>query len=286
MLTKIKLLIPILVFSLVFTNCQQSTQKSEITEHDTVIAEFNTMFGVRGSLQSVVTIMINSGAKYNPEITLDTVIKDAYFSNLENSAFMCGIFSSDAIYHSAFGYSEKAFESYTSAQILANHLGIGPFYVGTLLTRRNQGITEADSVLFKFEEVLHAADTSIDKEKSMRIIVAYVLGNYIEKLFLIDNAISSLEGTKISDLSEEGKFLMRLQLSTSSSTDKLVEILDKYMKEKGSLYQELVVLQSLDKEFEQAGLPEFNNDEVFKRTKELIDLSMQVQKIRELIVVD
>ena len=253
-----------------FHGCKTASDADTVNEHDSVLIEFNTMFGVQSNMEEVVNMMIRSGFIYTPEITIDTAIKEDYYQSDNVAALMCGVFSADAIYHSAFGNSDAAFESYTSAQELANFVGIGPYYVENLLKRAEQGLTEADSLLYKFDKVLSDVDTTLNEEKRMRIIASYLIGNLIEKMYLVDKGVQSLEGKKLVDISDEAKTLYKYLILEKKSVDMFVDIIDRYAVNKGNpLYVEMVSLQTVFEEFYNSEQPEYKPDDIYKPTPEM-----------------
>ncbi|HBH49994.1 MAG TPA: hypothetical protein DDX98_15215 [Bacteroidales bacterium] len=264
-----------------------SSGEQSASEFDSLLFEFNTMYGVKSNLQTVAEVMIKSGVDYRPELTLDTLIQAEYLESPEASAFICGVFSADALYHAAFGNNDAGFESYTSAQVMANQLGIGPFYVENLLLRREDtGLTEEDSLLFKFDEVLAEFDTTLPNDKRFRIISSYLIGNITEKLYLIDQSIASLEGMKVADITNQGKFLYDLRISEKKTIDLFVSIFNKYAVNKGNkLHTELMVLQALYEELYKKGLPDYKPDDIYQPTEELQAISEQIGVVRSLFVI-
>jgi hypothetical protein len=262
-----------------------SVDKKEVNEFDTLITEFNTMFGVRSDLQTVVNFMIQSGIKYEPELTLDTAIVKDYINTPQIAAYMCGVYSADALYHSAFGNGDAAFKSYTSAQVLANHIGVGPYYIEHLLKSRKEGLSEKDSLLYKFDVVLAEFDTNIVQQQRFGIIAAYLLGNLIEKLYLVDQGLKSLEGKSVSEISNQGRYLFEFMISEKKSIDLFVGILDRYASDEKSLYHmELSTLQSLYEALYLKGVPNYKTTGIYSSPDEIKDISEQIEKIRSLIV--
>ncbi len=267
---------------LVFSGCQgkQQPNESELNVH---LMQFTTMFGEKGNLQQVASIMKFSGIEYTPQLTLDTTIKTNYTATPQYAALMCGVYSADALYHAAFSNSDEAFESYTSAQVLANQVGFGPFYVENLLRRREDGVTEADSLLFKMDDFLAEFDSSRTEEERFVIIAAYLMGNLIEKMYLIDAGLAGFEGVKISEISDEAKFVYRIFSSGGDAILYLTELTRKYG-HNPVLTIELAKLAELFLTFKNSAQPSYSPDDVFIPSAELKALSDQIKRLREYII--
>lgn len=267
-------------------NCSNvSTKAPEISEYDSLLIEFNNLFGVKSDLQTTTDVMINSGIVYDATLTLDTLQQEVYTSTMPISALFCGIYSADALYHAAFNKDDASFESYTAAQILANELGIGPYYVESLLKRDDDGITEADSLIFKFNAALAESDTSLSDNKRIRIISSYLLGNIIEKLYLVNKGVATLENKPITEISKQAQYLFQLLIAEEETVDLFVQLLDKYSKEPGNqLHIEMITLQSLYKALSAKGIPNYLPTDLFIPTVEMTNISTQVENIRALMV--
>ena len=283
-----KIILPffiLIVISLSYSCKQSSKSQDNATEFDTLISSYTSMFGSKSSLQTIAEVLIKSGIEYNPDITIDTLIQPEYTQSVEAAGLYCGMFSADALYHSAFLNSDAAFESYTSAQVLANFLGIGPFYVENLLKRNKEDLTEADSILYNFDKVLAEFDTAYSQEERFRIITSYLIGNLIEKLYLLNEGVKSLEGMPVTEITQQARFIFKSLELSSTSVDMFVAILDKYSQNKGNpLHVEFITLQSLYQELEQKGVPNYKPGDTYEPTEEMKNISLQVEKIRNQII--
>lgn len=263
------------------------TKTTSSSEYDSIIVEFNSMFGVKNNLKSISEVMIYSGVLYQEELTVDTAQKAAYTANDVAAAMYCGVFSADALYHATFNNGEASFASYTAAQILANKIGIGPYYVEHLLKRGQSGLTEKDSLLTKFNEVLTTFDTTLAEEQRFKIISSYLIGNIIEKLYLIDKGLATLENKPISEISKQDKFLFQLLISEEKSVDLFVDLLNKYSENKGSEFHvEMLSLQALYKELSAKGIPDYAQEKSYVPTIEMKNISSQIEHIRNMIIAE
>lgn len=279
---KISLMSAFCLLFLAFSSCQNKPQQNE-SEIDVHLMQFTTMFGEKGNLQQVASIMKFSGIEYTPQLTLDTAIKASYTSTPQYTALICGVYSADALYHAAFSNSDAAFESYTSAQVLANHVGFGPFYVETLIQRRNDELSKSDSVLFKLDNFLSEIDTTFTEEERFKIIASYLIGNLIEKMYLIDAALTGFEGRKIKDISDEAKFVYRILFSESDAILYLTELTRKYG-HNPVLTIELAKLAELFITLKNSEHPKYSPEDVFIPNAELKAISDQIKRLREYIV--
>lgn len=238
------------------------------------------------NISNVISIMIMSGANYDSTITTSPEQVEKYKSDVLFAAANCGSYTADALYHYAFNNSDAAFESYTAAQILANHLEIGPLYAGSYFDRVD-GLEYKgrENVLIEFDNVLQQVDSTLSQHERHQIKLAFMLGNSIEKLYLVDQALQSVEADNSGNISLEANQLLHLFLNQEFALKNLVELVDKYKaKEDSPLFKELLALYALYYELEDRVEPEYKDYETFKRSPEIVAISDQITIVRNMIV--
>lgn len=238
------------------------------------------------NISNVINMMIMSGSDYNPEITNSTEVVEKYKVDPIYAAANCGSYTADALYHYAFNNSDAAFESYTAAQILANHLEFGPLYAGHYFDHMSEIDTVSrEKVLMEFDNVLKQVDSTLTQFDRHQLKLAYLIGNSIEKLYLIDQALQSVEANEEGNISLEANQLLHIFLNQEYALKNLVELVDQYKeKEDGPFFKQLLALYSLYYNLEDRVEPEYKDYDSFKRSPEILAISDQIKNVRNEIV--
>lgn len=281
-----KKLVFVLVISASLIACKDSDSELNRKEFKEFLKKTEAFSPAPTNISNVINMMIMSGAKYNPEITNATDLVEKYKNDVLYAASNCGSYTADALYHFAFNNREQAFESYTAAQDLANHLGFGALYAGRYFNRISENMESTrDSVLFEFDDVLKQVDSSLTQHARHQIKLAYLLGNSIEKLYLIDQALQSVEANMEGKISLEANKLLHAYLNQEFALKNLVELVDKYKKHEDSpFFKELFTLYALYYNLEDRLEPEYVDYEEFKRSPEIMAISDQIQIVRNQLV--
>lgn len=279
-----------LLFSLaiiaIFSACKDSETELKRKEFKEFLKKTEAFSPAPTNISNVINMMIMSGAKYDPNVTNSPELVEKYKENVLYAASNCGSYTADALYHFAFNNGEKAFESYTAAQDLANHLGFGPLYAGSYFNRMSENMeTPGDSVLYEFDNVLKQVDSSLTQHARHQIKLAYLLGNSIEKLYLVDQALQSVEANPEGKISLEANKLLHIYLNQEFALKNLVELVDKYKEREDSpFFKELFALYALYYKLEDRLNPEYVDYDDFKRSPEILAISDQIQIVRNQLV--
>jgi hypothetical protein len=207
-------------------------------------------------VSDVALLIEKSEADYLPDLTLNTGIIDKYMqkdtlSFLDNkiqSAAILGIYSADIAYNLVFYQRNAAFESFSAAKIIANELGFGDVYVDNLFARYEEEDFSVDSMLIEFDKGLsrfNPEDTDVDR---LRIIIGFIIGNYIEKQYQYHATIQSY---KEKDISDDLKLLLAKEfilvaLNQEASLDAILLSIEKnqYADDPGYFYQKFSDLKN------------------------------------------
>ncbi len=218
---------------LMVTSCSGPAEKTPVEQLKESIATIQP--GVL-KISDVARIMEISDAEYLPGITVPTDIIEKYMSGdtlhfLQNeigAAGLMGMYMADVVYHGAFMNDDAAFESYSAGQLIANELGFGDVFVENIISRyesdtfRPEGmLDEIDRAMLKFDETYSSSDRA-------RVLVGFIAGNYIEKLYQIH---ATLQNFKSKDVDDEYRLILAKEfvlaaLSQHKPIDKLIEMIE------------------------------------------------------------
>ncbi len=131
----------IIMMGILIISCISNKQPDPLEDFRKSVSELNPRLMLSSDAARLIE---KSEAEYIPELTLSTSIIDKYMdgdsleflSNDLQAAALMGVYTADVVYQLAFSNREEAFESYTSAQLIANELGFGDIYVDNLLSRQ------------------------------------------------------------------------------------------------------------------------------------------------------
>ena len=246
--------ISIILMGILIISCIGNKQPDPLEDFRNSIGELNP----RLMLSSDAAILIEkSEAEYIPELTLSTSIIDNYMdgdsleflSNDLQAAALMGVYTADVVYHLAFSNREAAFESYTSAQLIANELGFGDIYVSNLLSRHESNDFSIDSMIVGLDAALVKVNEEYTDTDRIRILLVFMAANYIERGYYIHETIQSY---KNKDIEPEEKVLLAKEfivvtLSQEQAINTLIDLVEKnsYADDEGHLLQELKVLRDI-----------------------------------------
>jgi hypothetical protein len=207
------------------------------------------------SASDAAMLIEKSEAAYIPNLTLSTSIIEKYLngdtlkflSNNIQAAGLMGLYTADVVYELAFSKKEDAFESYTSAQLIANELGMGDIYVTNLISRYESTEFSIDSMITEMDRALTRINKNLTDTDRTRLLLAYMTGNYIEKQYYIHATIQSY---KTQSIEPQQKLLLAkefilITLSQEQSIHVLIDLIEKnsYATDKGYFLAELKVLR-------------------------------------------
>lgn len=286
----------IILMGILIISCMSNKQTDPLEDFRNSIGELNP----RLMLSSDAAILIEkSDAEYLPELTLSTTIIDKYMdgdsleflSNDLHAAALMGVYTADVAYHLAFSNREAAFESYTSAQLIANELGFGDIYVSNLLSRHESNDFSIDSMIVGLDAALVKVNEEYTDTDRVRILLVFLAANYIERGYYIHETIQSYKNRAI-DPEEKvllAKEFITLALSQEKAINTLIDLIEKnsYDDDKGILLEELKVLQDIFSKI--APLIEKVDDlsaaDIFENTY-FDAMYIQLKKIRDYLTFD
>ncbi len=285
-----KKILPVLLL-VAMIGCVQQNQNNSFEDFRESISDIQP--GI-SKISDVALLIEKSEAEYIPELTLSTSIVEKYMQKesvdfLENkilSAAIMGMYSADIAYSIVFYQRDIAFESFSAAKIIANELGVGDVYVDNLFARYEDEKFSIDSMLAEFDKGLsgfNSEDTDIDR---LRIIIGFIVGNYIEKQYHIQSTIQSY---KNKDIDDDLKLLLAKEfiivaLNQEEALDAIISSIEKnqYSDDTGYLYEKFknlsasysLVLPLKDK------LDDLSAADVFQNPQ-FDDLYMQIKTMRD-----
>jgi hypothetical protein len=246
--------VSVILTGLLVFSCVSSKKSDPLSEFRESIKELNP----RLMPASDVAILIEkSEAEYMPELTLSTSIIDKYMdgdsleflSNELHSAALMGIYTADVVYHLVFLNRDDAFESYTSAQLIANELGFGGIYVSNLLSRHESHDFSIDSMIVELDQALIEINEEYTQTDRIRILLVFMAANYIEKQYHIHATVNSY---KTKEIDPEEKLLLAQEfiyviLSQEQSINTLIDLIEKnsYEEDTGYTLNELKELREI-----------------------------------------
>ena len=246
--------ISVILTGLLVISCTSNKQADPLEEFRKSINDLNP----RLMLSSDAAVLIEkSEAEYIPELTLSTSIIDKYmegdsldfFDDELHAAALMGIYTADVLYHLAFSDREEAFESYTSAQLIANELGFGDIYVTNLISRHETDEFSIDSMIVELNQALIKVNNKYTDTDRVRILLVFLASNYIERQYYIYATINSYKSKQIEP---EKKLLLAkefiyMTLSQEKSINTLIDLIEKnsYEEDTGYLLQEIKALREI-----------------------------------------
>jgi hypothetical protein len=161
-----------------------------------------------------------------------------FLSNELHASALMGIYTADVVYHLAFSDREEAFESYTSAQLIANELGFGDVYVSNLLSRHESDEFSIDSMITELDQALIKVNEEYTDTDRIRILLVFMAANYIEKQYYIQATVNSY---KKKEIEPEEKLLLAkefiyITLSQEESINTLIDLIEKNSYEDDNSY--------------------------------------------------
>ena len=247
-----KKIIPMLVI-IALIGCKGLNQKDNFESFKESVSAIQPNIS---KVSDVALLIEKSEAEYIPDLTLNTGIINKYMqedtlSFLHDkilSSVIMGMYSADIAYNLVFDQRDIAFESFSAAKILANELGVGDVYVENLFARYEEEDFSVDSMLIEFDNGLsrfNPEDSDIDR---LRIIIGFIIGNYIEKQYQYHSTIQSY---KEKDISDELKLLLAKEfiyvaLNQEEALDAILLSIKKnqYEDDPGYLYEKISTLKS------------------------------------------
>lgn len=282
-----------LVVLLSFAACKNTgTTDSKKVVVQTPLEEFNqNLRSIAPSTKSGADVAIFfelSGANFSSGLLADPLAWESYKVSALQAAAVMGIYTTDAIYQYAYDESEGAYLSWMAAKSLAQEIDIGEVFDGIIIKRVEEGLTQDDSLVFKFEEAMILAESTLSDTERLRVYTALVAGSYIEKLHLLMGVI--WDG--YDDFQEDTRLLLFREMlvflfDQLAVLNELIALIEEYetIDDPGFLAYELKkmrdVYSGLDLSFENvSGL---SAQQVFSNPK-AVELRASVNKIRNHIL--
>lgn len=283
--------ITVLLSGIMVFSCTTNKQSNSFEEFRKSIKELQP----RLMLSSDAAILIEkSEAEYLPELTLSTSIIEKYMdgdtleflSNELHAAALMGIYTADVVYHLAFSDKEEGFESYTSAQLIANELGFGEIYVTNLLSRHESDDFSIDSMIVELDQALIKVNEEYTDTDRIRILLVFMAANYIEKQYYIHATINSYKSKQVEP---EEKLLLAKEfiyvtLSQEQSINTLIDLIEKNMYEEDTGYtlEQLKILREIYSRISpmKENLDALTAADIFENP-DFTAMYSQLQKIRE-----
>ncbi|TAJ14351.1 hypothetical protein DMA11_05715 [Marinilabiliaceae bacterium JC017] len=280
----LSLIIVSAIFSCTNTKKQAAIeQKQEMERFYEKVKEIHPEISKVGD---VSTLLYMAGVDFMPELVNDHDNWELYKEDELLAAANMGLYLADGLYQVIFEKSKDAYMSIMAAKQLAQELGIAAVFDEIMVKRYEEGSTPDASVLKKFSEALYLSSKSFNEQERMQVFGAALIGNYVEKLFILFHNI--FDGRN--DISDETKLqvLRKVIVVTGEELDLLpglINFVENYKDEQGDGYllsdlRELDELrQSLDFEVEEYGL---TADMIFKNNT-LIEMKGKIIQLRALL---
>lgn len=245
-------------------------------------------------VSDVALLIEKSEADYIPDLTLNTGIIHKYMQedtlfflgNKILSAAIMGMYTADIGYNLVFYQRDNSFESFSAAKIIANELGFGDVYVENIFSRYEDNDFTLDSMLIEFDKGLSRFNTEESDTDRLRIIIGFIIGNYLEKQYHIHSTIQSY---KEKDISDDLKLLLAQEfiyvaLNQKAALDAVLLSIEKnqYADDPGYLYKKFTDLNTAYKELLplQEKIENLAPEDVFQNPQ-FDELYFQIKDMRE-----
>lgn len=197
-------------------------------------------------------LMERSDAEYMPEITVSAEIIEKYMTgdsldflnNQIGAAALMGVYVADVVYHGAFRNKHAAFDSYTAGQLIANEIGIGDVFVENFISRHESDTFKPDQMLREIDIAISKFNEEFSSTDRARILIAFLAGNYVEKLYQVH---ATIQNYKARDLEDEERLLLSrefvlIALSQEKALNTLISLIEKnsYEEDPGLFFNKLM----------------------------------------------
>lgn len=243
------LCIPLFLFSCKNTN-KQPEQTSDAEMVEAVTQELAKATADIRKPGEVADFFALSGTRFMPELINDPMNYEYYKDKKLQAGANIGAYLAGGLYQVAFGKTYEGYLSVAAAKQLAMELGIGEVLDEIIIERYSEDNLPSGSVLNSVRTALIESETLLTEKDQAEVFSAMLVGNYIEKLYLLFSNIFEYPV----DLPEESKLLILRDMivETGDELDLLPEainIVEGY-KTEGAAYllQELKDLQSIREE--------------------------------------
>ncbi len=286
---KQKLLLLFISIFILSTSCNtQKTKKSEDKKDDVLIEEALVIQPKTHTISDIKAIFEMADVVYYHEIINKPTNALNYVGN-KKIATNIGVYLGDMLYAmTTSGKREDAYPIYGAVMELAKNFGLTDEFPKLIIERYENEDVSVDSVLIMLQNALDNSEKKLSKSDKSEFYTYMILGNYIEKLYIVSSLI---EKPNNKDIPDEVNYMLKRNLllligKQSEPLEKLLAILSNHIDNSS----EVVVLddiKELIKNYKDIGeknetLLKLEPAELYQ-AKEVVAIFKQIKKVRNRI---
>ena len=224
-----------LVFSILILSSCGSTQKKEKQSDTTFdmadyVATAEAIDPNLNKVDQVFKILDLVNAEYNDVLTNDPYSAHSYKFNYSIGAANLGIYMADILYHHYGENDEAMYLSFAAAQELAKYIGVDSEFGAFTIESMTGTAMNRDTLSHIFNTLLTDSKNYNSEEDVVFIHTSFLVGSFVEKLFISSNILKEKLAGKDLTKEQEGDIreLLIIYLNQlNPSTGILAEALEK-----------------------------------------------------------
>jgi hypothetical protein len=224
-----------LVFSILILSSCGSTQKKEKQSDTTFdmadyVATAEAIDPNLNKVDQVFKILDLVNAEYNDVLTNDPYSAHSYKFNYSIGAANLGIYMADILYHHYGENDEAMYLSFAAAQELAKYIGVESEFGAFTIESMTGTAMNRDTLSHLFNTLLTDSKNYNNEEDVVFIHTSFLVGSFVEKLFITSNILREKLANKELTKEQEGDIreLLVIYLNQlNPSTGLLAEALEK-----------------------------------------------------------
>jgi hypothetical protein len=274
-------------------SCQNQKAKKDTDQKsgsEVVVEEIHEVmpeFGLRtiSDLQSVFEM---ADVGYYPEITNEPTYALNYKGEEKIAANM-GVYMADLLYAMTTSGRKDAYADYGAIMELSKHIGLTNEFPALIIERYEKSTVSIDSIVIMLDHAFENSEKKLSDIDKSEFYEFMLLGNYIEKLYLVSSIIQRPKKTELPEEVEASlkRNLVGLISKQSNRLEELLKIMSKY----SNVSNNVLVLDELIELKNAYMIVEAKRDEIMKLgptefygAKEILNVHEKIAKIRSRIV--
>jgi hypothetical protein len=288
---KQKLVLFLAAIIVISISCQNQKSKKDTnvnTESEEVAEEISEFVPKLKSIATIKGVLQMSDVGYYPEIINEPTNALKYVGDRKIAANI-GVYMGDMIYVLTTSGRSEAYANYGAIMELAKDFGMTDEFPRLILERYEKGNVAIDSVLIVLEDALSNSEKKLTENEKSEFYVFMLLGNYIEKLYLVSSIIQRPKRANVPEaaVAQLKRNLLLLMGKQSGPLKKLLELLADYSDDASHVVS-LDEIKELINRYEtvaaqRENLLKLEPAEIYK-AKEIVAIHNQIEIIRNRIV--
>lgn len=187
-------LIGIFVFSI---SCQnQKAKKGEEPKEEVAAVVADDPSPELHSISEIKAVFELADVGFYPEIVNDP-LKALKYEGDRKIAANIGVYMADLIYVMTTSGRQNAYTNYGAIMELSKNVGLTDDIPRLILERYENGTTSVDEVQAMIEKALNDSKKNLSENKKAEFYAYMIMGNYIEKLYVVSSIIKRPKKTEL-----------------------------------------------------------------------------------------